>query len=155
MFAVAAGDPQIAAVVAQIPFNRFPKRKETRQESGAASQFKLAAAILWDALRAKLRLKPFYIPWSEGPVSSRVAASKDPKRLVEILTGGDQSTLWKNQVAPRALLKMARFKPYEYAPKVQAPVLVCAARDDLAPMEITRELADLAPRGELRVFRLS
>jgi hypothetical protein len=55
-FAVAADDPRIAAVIAQIPYNGFPKRKETRRGSGRKSEVKLAAAIFWDALRAKLHL---------------------------------------------------------------------------------------------------
>ena len=37
VIAVAAGDPRIAAVVAQIPYNGFPKRKDTRHTSSTSS----------------------------------------------------------------------------------------------------------------------
>jgi hypothetical protein len=47
---------------------------------------------------------------------------------------------------------MAKFKPSTLAPRVEAPMLVCAAEDDLAPVAVVAELADLAPRGQLRVF---
>jgi hypothetical protein len=152
VFAVAADDPRIAAVIAQIPYNGFPKRKETRRGSGRKSEVKLAAAIFWDALRAKLHLKPYYIQMVGGPGELAVAAGEDADRMKEFLSGGNLKTLWKNEVAPRALLPMARFKPSTFAPRVQAPVLVCAAEHDLVPLETVRPLADLAPRGELRVF---
>jgi quorum-quenching protein AidA len=152
---VAAGDPRIAAVVAQIPYNGFPKRKDIRHTSGTSSQLKLTAAIFWDTIKGKLGLKPFYIPMvgRRGELAVAVAASDAAQHHVETMTGGDRDTLWKNEVAPRALLPMARFKPSQYAPKVQAPVLVCAAEADReTPLENVRRLADLAPRGELRVF---
>jgi alpha-beta hydrolase superfamily lysophospholipase len=149
--AVAADDPRIAAVVAQNPYNGFPKRRDT--PSPLSSQVKLTAAIFWDAIKGVLRLRPYYIPMVGGPGELAVGASEDAKQMEEFLTGGDLNTLWKNEVAPRALLEMARFKPSTYAPRVQAPLLVSASADDrLATVDSVRPLADLAPRGELRVF---
>jgi hypothetical protein len=113
---------------------------------------KLPAAILWDGLRELLRLKPYYIPMVGSRGELAVGASDDAQKMKEFLSGGDLNTLWRNEVAPRALLSMARFKPYTFAPRVNAPVLVCAAEDDLAPVAVVAELADLAPRGRLRVF---
>jgi uncharacterized protein len=150
--AIAPDDPRIAAVIAQIPYNGFPKRKETRRDSGRKSEVKLAGSIFWDALRAKLHLKPYYIQVLGGPGELAVAAGEDANRMKEYLSGGNLNTLWKNEVAPRALLPMARFKPSTFAPRVQAQVQVCAAEHDLASLETVRPLADLAPRGELRVF---
>jgi hypothetical protein len=149
--AVAAGDPRIAAVVAQNPYNKFPKRKDT--PSTTRSMLKLSAATIWDALRRKLGLKPFYIPMVGGPGELAVATSENAKHLAEVLGGGDINTLWKNETAPGALLEMAKFKPSEYAPRVQVPLLVSASRDDQeARVELVAPLAELAPRGRLEVF---
>jgi hypothetical protein len=149
--AVAAGDPRIAAVVAQNPYNKFPKRRDT--PSTTRSMLKLSAATIWDAIRRKLGLKPFYIPMVGGPGELAVATSENAKRLAEVLGGGDVNTLWRNETAPGALLEMAKFKPSEYAPKVQAPLLVSASKDDReATVELVAPLAELAPRGRLEVF---
>jgi uncharacterized protein len=59
---VAAHDPRIVAVVAQIPFNGFPRRVEGR---------------------------------------STGAATEEADHHIQTLTGGDATTRWKNEVAPR------------------------------------------------------
>ncbi|MFG3702133.1 alpha/beta hydrolase [Micromonospora sp. NPDC047620] len=56
VIAVAADDPAIAAVVAQIPFNGFPKAAPGQSRHAV----RLLGAILWDALRGKLGLSPAY-----------------------------------------------------------------------------------------------
>ncbi|WP_267898005.1 hypothetical protein [Spongiactinospora gelatinilytica] len=43
---MAADDPEVAAVVAQIPFNGFPKSVENRS---TAQALRLLTAIVWDA----------------------------------------------------------------------------------------------------------
>jgi alpha-beta hydrolase superfamily lysophospholipase len=109
----------------------------------AGQQQDIRSAV--DCVRSRPEIDP-------GPGELAVAAGEDADRMKEFLSVGNLNTLWKNEVAPRALLPMARFKPSTFAPRVQAPVLVCAAEHDLAPLETVRPLANLAPRGELRVF---
>jgi dipeptidyl aminopeptidase/acylaminoacyl peptidase len=55
----ASRDPRIAAVVAQSPFNGFPKKVEGRS---TASTLRLLGAMTWDAVRGMLGLSPACIP---------------------------------------------------------------------------------------------
>ncbi|GAA4100258.1 alpha/beta hydrolase [Nonomuraea soli] len=147
---VAAGDPDIAAVVAQIPFNGFPKKVEGRS---TGDTLRLLGAIVWDALRGKLGLRPHYIPMVGHPGQLAVTATPEAEHHIATLTGGQKSTLWRNSVAPRALLGMMRYRPAEAAARLSCPLLVCVAADDReTPLETTRELAERAPHGELRAY---
>ncbi|MFI6818213.1 alpha/beta hydrolase [Nonomuraea sp. NPDC050328] len=146
---VAAGDPRIAGVVAQIPFNGFPKKVEGRS---AWETLRLLGAIGWDALRGRLGLRPFYIPTVGRAGQLAVTATAEAGRHIEALTGGG-STSWVNMVAPRGLLGMMRYRPAEAAARLGCPLLVCAAAEDReTPLESTRALAGSAPLGELRVY---
>ncbi|MGK8503517.1 alpha/beta hydrolase [Nocardia asiatica] len=146
---VAADDPRIGAVVAQIPFNGFPKQVEGRK---ARDTLKLLGAIVWDRLRGAAGLRPYYIPMVGRPGELAVAATPEAERHIQTLTGGGE-TLWRNIVAPRALLAMMRYRPAESAARLSCPLLVCAAAEDReTPVETSRALADAAPRGELRVY---
>ncbi|MEV1001871.1 alpha/beta fold hydrolase [Nonomuraea sp. NPDC050202] len=146
---VAAGDPRIAAVVAQIPFNGFPKKVEGR---ATGETLRLLGAIVWDALRGRLGLSPYYIPMVGRPGELAVTATPEADQHIQTLTGG-RTTLWRNSVAPRGLLRMMRYRPADAAARLACPLLVCVAADDReTPLETTRVLADRAPRGELRAY---
>ncbi|MEV0058380.1 alpha/beta fold hydrolase [Nocardia sp. NPDC050718] len=147
---VAAGDPRIAAVVAQIPFNGFPKKVEGRS---TAEALRLLRAIVSDALRGVLGLRPHYIPMVGAPGTVAVTTTDEAEQHIRTLTGGED-TLWRNSIAPRALLTMlTRYRPAESAALVRCPLLVCAADDDReTPPETSRALADRAPLGELRIY---
>ncbi len=146
---VAADDPRIGAVVAQIPFNGFPKRVEGRT---AWDTVKVLGAILWDRLRGAVGMRPYYIPMVGRPGEVAVTATPEAERHIQTLTGGEK-TLWRNVVAPRALLAMMRYRPTESAARLSCPLLVCAAAEDHeTPVETSRALADAAPHGELRVY---
>jgi alpha-beta hydrolase superfamily lysophospholipase len=150
VISVAADDPRIVAVVAQIPFNGFPRRVEGRS-TGAA--LRLFGAMVWDFVKGRLHLEPFYIPMVAKPGELAVTATQEAERHIQTLTGGNAATLWKNQVAPRGLLQMLRYRPALDAARLQAPLLVCAAEQDReAPVDNARALATAAPRGALRVY---
>ncbi|MEU7714526.1 alpha/beta fold hydrolase [Micromonospora chalcea] len=145
---VAADDPRIAAVVAQIPFNGFPRRVEGRS---AAQSLRLTAAILRDALRGRLGLAPHYIPLVGEPGEIAITNAAEAKEHISTLAGGD--SLWRNQVAPRATLRMMRYRPADAAARLTVPLLVCLAADDAeTPQELSSQLADRAPRGRLKVY---
>jgi uncharacterized protein len=150
VISVAADDPGIAAVVAQIPFNGFPRRVEGRSTAAA---LRLFGAIVWDSVKGRLHLDPFYIPMVGKPGEMAVTATPEADRHIQTLTGGKVATLWKNQVAPRGLLQMMRYRPAADAARLQAPLLVCAAEQDReAPVDTARALVHAAPRGVLRVY---
>jgi len=147
---VAAADPRIASVVAQIPFNGFPRR--VRGRSPGAS-LRLLAAILWDALRGRIRASPAYIPMIGGRGEVAVIATAAARRHLATLAGDAGDTTWRNQIAPRGLLQMVRYRPALDAARLPAPLLVCVAIDDEeTPAASGAALADQAPRGTLRRY---
>jgi fermentation-respiration switch protein FrsA (DUF1100 family) len=151
---VAAEDPRIAAVVAQIPFNGFPRRVEGRS---TLDTLRLFWAMTVDAARGRLGLPPRYIPMVGEPGEVAVTATPQAQEHIAALSGeihGEpQVSLWRNEVAPRGLFGMLRYKPGEVAHRLVMPVLVCVAeRDNDTPEELSRQIADRAPRGEFRRY---
>lgn len=145
---IAARDPAIAAVVAQVPFNGFPK--QTDRESLPA---KAAYALLWAAIRDRVRgwtgRKPLYVKAVAPPGEQAVMASQGASQTIAALT----SETWRNQVAPRGLLDMMVYKPGKHVGRVRAPLLVCVGEFDRETQGATTEpLARDAPRGELRSY---
>ena len=71
---VAAEYPHVAAVVAQIPFNGFPRRVEGRS---TLDTLKLLWAMTVDASRGRLGLPPRYIPMVGAPGEVAVTATPE------------------------------------------------------------------------------
>jgi uncharacterized protein len=78
-----------------------------------------------------------------------VMASPQAQETIDAM----HSTQWKNQVAPRVLFEMMRYKPSDKAHRLTMPVLVCLAEFDReGPAALGRQLAERAPRGELKNY---
>jgi uncharacterized protein len=147
---VAAEDPRVGSVVAQIPFNGFPRRVEGRSTLDA---LRLLWAMSVDAARGRLGLSPRYIPMVGKPGEVAVTATPQGQEHIAALSGEARGSLWRNEVAPRGLFGMLRYKPGEVAHRLVMPVLVCVAeRDNETPEELSRQIAERAPRGELRRY---
>lgn len=142
----AARDPRIAAVIAQIPYNGFPRKVEGRS---AAATLRVLKAMVVDGVRAALHMKPAYIKQVGRPGELAVMASVEAQQTIDAMT----SATWRNEVAPRSLLDMWRYKPGDHTRFVTAPVLVCIGeRDKETQAPEAAQLAALAPRGELRAY---
>lgn len=79
MITVAATDPRIAAVVAQIPFSGFPDRVAGRS---TGDTLKLLGAIAWDTVRGTLGMRPYYIPMVGHPGNLAVTATPEAEEHV-------------------------------------------------------------------------
>lgn len=145
----AANREDVVAVVAQVPFNGFPRRVEGRS---TATALRLFAAMVRDRLRGMLGRAPAYIPLV-GPAASLAVMASDSASLA--IAGLDSPT-WRNEVAPRGLFGMMRYHPAADASNVNAPLLVCAASGDReAPISLVRELTERAPRGRQITYGVS
>lgn len=144
---VAVDDPRVVAVVSQIPYAGSPRTVEGRS---AWAAIRLTAAIVWDGLRGAVGLRPFYIPMLGRPGELAVVSDDESEQHLRVLAGEQGETNWRNTIAPRGLLAMARYRPADDAARLTRPLLVCiATRDREAPPELTSQLAERAPRGEL------
>ena len=120
---VAAERPDIAAVIAQVPFNGFPRGP---RERSTRSTLKLLRAMVWDQIRGALGLSPAYVRAVGKPGSTAVMASAGAIEAID----GMRGTTWRNQVAPGVLFEMMRYRPGDAAVNLRAPLLVCMAVND-------------------------
>jgi dienelactone hydrolase len=149
VISVAAEDPRIAAVVAQIPFNGFPKKVESRS---LIVTFKLLGVMLKDAIRGLLDLEPYYIRAVGAPDELAVMISPQAQQIVN----GMQSRQWRNRVAPRVLFEMMRYKPSDKAYQLRMPVMVCIAEKDReTPADLALQIVENAPYGEYKSYPVS
>jgi dienelactone hydrolase len=145
---IAAEDHDIAAVVAQVPFNGFPRGGGGRS---SAAILRLLLAILSDAVRGLVGLPPKLIKLVGRPEELAVIVSPDAAEHTQTVFAG--GTTMRNEVAPRGLLGMMRYRPSDTADRIACPLLVCVAQDDReTPPELARPLAKRAPKGEFRMF---
>lgn len=159
---LAAEDPTVAAVVAQVP--AFDKSvptvlRETRAKmrlegvSGPALlrlSVRSLAAGLYDACRGLLRMSPYYLPVFGGP--GEVAAFTDRDSYLRLETFTESAPTWRNEFAPRFLFGRPRYVEGT-AERVGAPLLVCVAdRDTEADPALARKVACRAPHGVLRTY---
>lgn len=143
----AADDPRIMAVVAQIPFNGFPKQGRPRKSANA-----LLRAVVRDRIRGWLGREPFYV--ATVGATNELAVMTGPEVTAAIASM--DSPTWENRVAPRALLTMMRYKPGRSAPRLRMPLLVCVGdRDKETLADDSVQLAELAPQGTVRRYPFS
>jgi hypothetical protein len=133
-------------VVAQIPFNGFPQKVEGRS---SAETLKLLGVMVQDVIRGWLGLAPYVIPAVGPPAELAVMATPQAQQTIKAM----HSEQWRNEVAPRALFEMMRYKPSAKASQIRAPVLVCiAAYDRESPPELARQIATNARNAEIKDY---
>ncbi len=141
----AADDRRIAAVVAQNPYNGVPKHMDRPAEQAR----ELVMATSKDKMRGWLGRQPYYIPITGTPDTVSVMANEEANEMMERMT----SKTWRNEVAPRVLSQLAKYKPSRKANEVLMPLMVCVGKNDKeAPPELVNELAQKAPLGQLKTY---
>jgi dienelactone hydrolase len=154
VIAVAAEDPCIAAVVAQVPLLDARRTgRTTRQRLRRAltrSALKLFLAAGRDAVHAVLGRPPHLARVVGRP--GEAAVFTDPQVAQVFTELGGEAAGWRNAFAPRFVFGLPRYRPGS-AERLRMPLLVCVADDDLeASPEFALEVAARAPRGEARRY---
>lgn len=145
---VAAGDPRIAAVVAQAPFT---DSVATIRAMPVRNALLASVAAVRDQLGALAGRPPHYLAavGAPGSVAAMTAPEADPGFRAIV---GPES-LWRNEVAARIVLHLSLYRPFRVAAKLTMPVLFCVCdADATTPPGPTLEAARRAPRGELRRY---
>jgi pimeloyl-ACP methyl ester carboxylesterase len=142
---VAAGDPSIAAVVAQAPFaDGIP----TVRAAPAANIARGALEGVADQLGALLHRPPRTIPAVGPPGSFAVMTAPEAQPGFDRMVAPDSP--WRNEVAARVMLRVGLYRPVRSAARVACPLLVCVCDDDATtPPGPALKMAELAPQGEL------
>nr|WP_234712946.1 alpha/beta hydrolase [Mycolicibacterium komanii]CRL76609.1 peptidase S15 [Mycolicibacterium komanii] len=155
---VAAADPSVAAVVANVPaidmFRGLRGRHVPAQlRVGVVRACKATASLMWaasvDTVRGALRLEPSYLP-----VYGRLghAVFWDPSLAPLFSDLESHSLSWRNEITPRFLFKAPRYRRGTLR-RLTAPLLVTVARDDevISTRFIEKAVAD-APRYEVHQY---
>lgn len=143
--AVAAGDPEVAAVVSQAPYvDSIP----TLREVPLRNLLRMSAAGVRDQLGALLGRDAHLIPAVAPPGGFAVMTAPEAEPGFAAIQG--EGTRWQNGVAARLALKLPLYRPGRKAGRVQAPLLVCVCDEDqTTPPAAAVRMAAAAPRGEL------
>lgn len=149
VIAVAAADPEIAAVVAQVPlidaYRGGPSIK-----TPLPLLLRFLAAALRDAWRGLRGRPPYLVPVYAEP--GTVAQFTDPACKPFFDGLARESPTWRNAFAPRILLIAPRYRRGT-AERLAMPLLVCIAdRDVNASPIFAARVARRAPRGEMRHY---
>lgn len=151
VLAVAAGDPRVAAVVAQVP-----------HVSGPASALRLpplAAGLLGVRAVADLALaatgrRPHYVSSIGAHRSGAVMTSPDAlPGWSRMIADSPEYVPVPGVVAARAALAMPFYSPGRRAASVRCPVLVQIAREDaVTPAAASRRVAGRLPAATVREY---
>ena len=123
----AARDKRIAAVSAQCPMlDGHASARKVRKQVGFGKIVRLAAASIYDSVRAAFALSPYYVPLVAPPGEVAAMPTADAYAgLKAIVPPG-----WRNQVAARVFLRLPFYRPIRYAREVQCPALLIACEKD-------------------------
>jgi uncharacterized protein len=145
---IAAGDPRVAAVVAQVP---YVDGIATIRELGPIAALKLTVAGLIDAAGAMRGSEPRCIPLVGPPGSTAAMTTPDAQPGYAAIY--DEGFEWRNEFAPRVALRLPLYRPGDRADDIEAPVLIqVAAGDAITPPAPAVAAAARAPRGELITY---
>jgi dienelactone hydrolase len=141
----AARDGGVKAVVAQVPFVDG-RTVLTYLPMG------LVLAGLWHGLRDLGRMitfrKPHYVPVAGPPGKFAVLNGPDAEPGIQVLLPPGYD--FPNRCAARALVTMSLYRPIKFAPKINCPVMMVMAEDDLyIPAKAVARAAGRIPRAEL------
>jgi uncharacterized protein len=146
---VAADDPSIAAVVAQLPFMGVDLRGSS-QRTGRVTRTLFMAAIR-DAIGGVFGRTPVTIPMVGEPGAVAVFTGTEDNTVARALAA--EAPEWRNEMAARSLFSLIRYRPGKLAGRLVMPLLICVADDDTAAsLPLAVRAAEQAPRGELRRY---
>ncbi len=149
VIAIAADDPAVAAVVAQVPWLGVARGHTSPWR--ATTLVALLAAAVRDRLRALRGGAPLRIPVVGRARELAVFTGDDAAAFAQRFAASAPS--WRNEIAARSLLELLRYRPHRVAARLTMPVLLCVAEHDrYAPPELARRVAAAAARSELRIY---
>lgn len=145
---LAARDPAIAAVVAQVP---WCDGLRTLPSLGLGQIMRLTVAGLRDAGGALLGREPYRIPAVGLPGS--VATMVTPDAVPGFANMTPPDTSWRNEVAARIALTVGLYRPGRLANRIRCPILyIIAEQDRIAPARFVQDAARHAPQAEVKSY---
>lgn len=105
-----------------------------------------------DGVRSWLGILPYYIKQVGNAGDMAVMASSASNEAIELMN----TKYWKNQIAPRGIWKMMKYKPSDYASSIKCPVMITMAEfDHEITDDTTTELVEKIPNCNLKTYPLN
>jgi pimeloyl-ACP methyl ester carboxylesterase len=151
VIALAAEDPSLAAVIAQVPgVDMVAKRARALIKVPASQILRLLGAAVVDQFRGLVGLTPYYAKIFGG--SNEAAVFTDPALVPRFEALRNGSPTWRNEFTPRFYLALPRYQAGS-AERIMAPLLVCIAdREVYGNPSFQEWVAKQAPRGEVKRY---
>jgi uncharacterized protein len=148
VISIAAEDPRIAAVVAQVPFiDGFANLLRL----GRVHTLRLTVEGLRDQLGA-LAGRPPHMVASVGPPGS-LAMMNTPDAEPGFQALGPAGLQWPNEAAARIALRVGGYRPGAKVARIRCPILFAVAEDDaITPPDLAIKAASRAARAEVRRY---
>ena len=141
--AIAGRDPDLAAVISQVPFAGLGGRPPGAPRR-LGHQARMVRAAVADVLSQRLRGRPRTIPVVGEP--DEFAAFNLPGARQQLSVLLDEGTTWENAFTPRVILQMARYRPFAGAAQITAPWLVAVCDpDSITPASVAVARSAPAP----------
>jgi dienelactone hydrolase len=141
---VAAGDPRLAAVVAQTPFT---DGLSALRAVGPVSSVRMTVAALRDWFRGVRGRDPLPIPLAARP--GELGAMTQPAALAGYRSLFEDPADFHNEFLPRSALGLGFWRPARFASRIRCPLLVCLLDgDEVTPAAPARRMAERAPHGK-------
>jgi pimeloyl-ACP methyl ester carboxylesterase len=148
---VAADDPEIVAVIAQIPdLDGLRTLRQIGNYAGPRQQLRLTLAGLKDYLRSRRGEQPLMIPTVAPPGELGAMTSQESEPGMRAIAGPS----WRNEVTARATLAEWSNRAITRMERLRCPILIqIADRDSVAPPAAARTAAWRAKgRVEVREY---
>lgn len=140
---LAAEDPRIAAVIAQVP---FADGRATLSSLPVATTARIAVRAIADKAGSMLGRPPVLVPVVAPPGGFAILTMAEAEpgfRLID-----PPGSLWRNELAARILLSVGTYRPVTKAPLLRMPLLVTVAdRDETVPPGPAAVMGAAAPDG--------
>lgn len=142
---IAAGDPRIRAVVAQVP---FVDGRASVGSVGVRHLARLTGEALRDLTRQATRRPPHLIPLIGPPGSLGFMTTPESEPGYRAIV--TDAPTWRNAIAARLALRIGMYRPIRSAPRLRCPVLYIAGlRDSLTPARAIMEAFRRTPDARL------
>lgn len=146
---VAASDPAIRAVVAQLPFTGIETGRSSPRSGGVTAA--LFAAAARDVVAAVFGRPPVTVPIVGEPGAVAVFTGAEDYAVARELAA--HAPTWRNEMTARSMFGLAAYRPGRLARRLRMPLLVCVAEGDTAASpRLAIRAAEQAPRGESRSY---
>lgn len=147
---IGAERPDLAAVIAQVPFTDGLASSRT---ASLGTALRLMSVAIRDAVGALGGKPPVYVPAIGPPGSLAAMTTPDAEEGYRKLVPAGLD--FDGRVAARVFLEIAAYRPISGAARIQAPLLIqVAEHDSVAPASAAKEVARRARHARLEVFPL-